>query len=255
MDKTLTLLLVALVLLALAAPACLAIDVIVNGKMLPADPPAVERGGRTLLPVRPVFEALEADVTWEADTMTVRAVRRGTTVRMSINRSTAYINGQATRLDVPPQLINDRTYVPVRFPAEAFGAQVSWDAATQTVTITLPESAGEPAGGGTPTGAPVVLVPREGDRVGTRIDFSIKTTPGVEQVIYTIVHKADTGEVISNVPGIRHLPNPDGTYQGGIATPRLVVEGKKIPVWYEVHFRNGPNDGDPETVVKVYPKD
>jgi hypothetical protein len=255
MNKPLALLFVTLVLIAVATPSCLAIDVVINGRRLPSDPPAVERGGRTLLPVRPVFEALQADVTWEAATMTVTAVRRGTTVKMSINNPTAYINGQATPLDVPPQLINDRTYVPVRFPAEAFGAQVRWDAGTQTVTITLPETAGPPEGGGAPAGAPVVLVPREGDRVGTRIDFSIKTTPGVEQVIYTLVHKAGTNEVISNVPGIRHLPNADGTYQGGIATPRLVVEGQRVPVWYEIHFRNGPNDGDPETVVKVYPKD
>ncbi len=253
MNKPLFLVLV--VFAVASASACLAIDVSVNGKMVPPDPPAVERGGSVLLPVRTVFTALGADVTWEAATMTAIAVRRGTTVRMTINSRTAYVNGQPVTLSVPAQLINDRSYVPVRFPAEAFGAQVDWDGAVQLVTITLAETAGPSAGGGTPQGPPVVLVPQEGDKVGTRIDFSITTTPGVEQVIYTLVHRADNDEIISNVPGIRHLPKEDGTYQGGIATPRLIMEGKRLPVWYEIHFRNGPHEGDPETVVKVYPND
>lgn len=253
MNKLLVLLLVILTLA--SASSCLAIDVIVNGQMVPADPPAVEREGRVLLPVRTVFTALGADVTWEASTMTAVAVRRGTTVRMTINSRTAYVNGQPVRLSVPAQLINDRSYVPVRFPAEAFGGQVNWEEETRTVVITLAETAGPAEGGGTPQGPPVVLTPRDGDRVGPRINFSIRTTPGVEQVIYTLVKNADTGELVPNgmVPGIRHLPQPDGTYSGGIAAPRISFGDKEVPVKYEIHFRNGPNEGDPETIVVVYP--
>lgn len=58
-------------------------------------------------------------------------------VEISINKKTAYINGQPQSLDVPPILKNDRTYVPVRFIGEAFGAQFSWDSKLQKVTYFL----------------------------------------------------------------------------------------------------------------------
>jgi len=245
--------LTALATLVLLPSAGWAIDVIVNGQGVPPHPPALEVNGRVLLPLRNVFVALEADVTWDAATMSVIAVRRGTTVTMTIGDPTAYVNGRPVQLDVPPRLINERTYIPVRFPAEAFGAEVRWDGATQTVFIALPETAGPPAGGGIPQGPPLVLAPQNGARVGTRTEVSIRTTPGVEQVIWTVVFNADSGEVLDTVPGIRHLPNADGTYRGAIATPRISVGDTRVPLRYEIHFRNGPDPGDPETVVVVFP--
>ena len=127
----------------LVSSAAIALTVVVNGKPLPPDPPALQRGGRVLLPMRVVFESLGATVKWHAATQTAIGIRGNTTVRMSINRKTAYINDQPVVLDVPPQLINGFTYMPVRFPAEAFGAEVGWNGATQTVTIAL-ETPSEP---------------------------------------------------------------------------------------------------------------
>lgn len=46
------------------------------------------------------------------------------------------VNGQEIKSDVPPQIIGDRTMVPVRWIAEALGAEVEWDAASRTVIIT-----------------------------------------------------------------------------------------------------------------------
>jgi len=45
------------------------------------------------------------------------------------------LNGQEIKPDVPPQIIGDRTMVPVRWIAEALGAEVEWDAASRTVII------------------------------------------------------------------------------------------------------------------------
>jgi len=236
----------------------LAISVVVNGQQLPAQPPAVEISGRTMLPMRTVFEALHATVDWDSATQTATAEREGTTVAMTIGQATAYIDGQPVMLDVPAQLISGHTYVPVRFPAEAFGANVGWNQATQTVSISLavPPGVTVPAGAhGVHAGAPIVYSPRNGDRLGTRTEFSIKATPGVLQEIWTVVKRADTGEVLRDVPGIRHLPKADGTYQGAIATPRVAMGDRSVKLRYEIHFRNGPNAGDPETVVTCYPID
>lgn len=46
------------------------------------------------------------------------------------------INGEPLSFDVPPQLINDRTMVPLRTIFEALGAQVDWNSTTRTVTAT-----------------------------------------------------------------------------------------------------------------------
>ena len=46
-------------------------------------------------------------------------------------------NGEIIELDVPAQIINDRTLVPVRAVSESFNCKVGWDEATQTVAIDL----------------------------------------------------------------------------------------------------------------------
>ncbi len=244
----------AVTVLVVSQSASMAITVVVNGQPLPATPAPVEVNGRVLLPMRMVFESLQATVDWDGQTRTAEAVRGNTTVRMTINSPTAFVNARPVALDVAPQLIKGHTYVPVRFPAEAFGAQVGWDQTTQTVTIAL---AGLPGGPvvGPQAGAPVVHFPRNGDLVGTRTEIRITATPGVMQVIWTEVKRTDTGEVLRVVPGIRHLPKADGTYRGAIATPRVVLGERDVEIRYEIHFRNGPNESDPQTMVTCYPND
>lgn len=131
-----------------------AITVIVNGEALPSYPPAVQRSGRVLLPMRMIFEALGAEVKWEAATQTAIGIRGDTTVRMSIGDRRAWINDRAVVLDVPPQLIGGSTYMPVRFPAEAFGAGVGWQGATQTVEISLAPLTAPPEPPSTPPEPP-----------------------------------------------------------------------------------------------------
>lgn len=91
--------------------------------------------GRTLVPVRAIFEALGASVEWYSETGTVVSKKGKTTVKMTIGSSTMQKDGKDITLDVPAQLINDRTLVPVRAIAEAFGCNVDWNGNTQTVTI------------------------------------------------------------------------------------------------------------------------
>jgi hypothetical protein len=102
-------------------------------------------------------------------------------------------------------------------------------------------------------GAPTVLAPRDGDAIATRMEFEIRTTPRAVQVIWTDVFRADNGELIDQVPAIRHLSMADGTYRGAGAAPRVYL-GLKADVRYVIHFRNGANEGDPETIVNAVPK-
>ena len=120
---------------------CGAIGLVVDGRQLVLDvePQVVQQ--RTLVPLRAIFEELGATVTWDQATQTARAVKGADTVQITLNSTTAYVNGEAQTLDVPAMAIDGRTLVPVRFVSEALDAKVDWLQDTQTVRITT-------AGGG-----------------------------------------------------------------------------------------------------------
>lgn len=111
------------------------VSVVLKGKELSFEQPPVIADGRTLVPLRAIFEAMAAAVDWDQDTKTATARRGRVTVEITIGDNRLYKNGEAVELDVPAQLVNDRTMVPARAVAEAFDAVVGWDGDSRTVTI------------------------------------------------------------------------------------------------------------------------
>ncbi len=109
--------------------------VVLDGRALNFDVPPVVQDGRTLVPMRAVFEALGAQVGWDEATRTVTAAKGGTEIKLTLG-GMAFKNGSPVGLDVPARLVNGRTMVPLRFVSEALGCQVAWDGATRTVAIT-----------------------------------------------------------------------------------------------------------------------
>ena len=112
------------------------ITVKINGQLVNFDQPPIIIDGRTLVPLRAIFEALGATVDWNGNTQTVTSKKGSTSISLSIDSNSMYKNGKSVTLDVPAQLINDRTLVPARAVAEAFGCDVDWDDTTKTITIT-----------------------------------------------------------------------------------------------------------------------
>lgn len=93
-------------------------------------------GGRTMVPMRLIFEALGAEVTWNDATQTVVGRQGNVTISLTIGNRNATVGGRAVALDQPAQIIAGRTMVPVRFIAESLGATVEWDDARRIVRIT-----------------------------------------------------------------------------------------------------------------------
>lgn len=93
--------------------------------------------GRTLVPLRVVTEAMGGTVEWNQASWQVTVKLGEKTMTMTIGEVEAVVNGQATKLDQPPILWLDRTMVPIRVIAEAFGATVTWDDQSQEVYIEL----------------------------------------------------------------------------------------------------------------------
>lgn len=116
------------------------VSVLLDGNNLTFDVPPVIRNDRTLVPLRAIFEALQADVQWVPETRTVLATTATSVIQLQIDRTEASVNGRPVPLDVAPTIVDDRTMVPVRFVAEALGAEVKYDAATRTVLIASPET-------------------------------------------------------------------------------------------------------------------
>lgn len=126
-----------LIIMTFASPGSASdISVYIDGHKLQLDNPPIIQSGRTLAPMRAFFEALGAEVNWEADTETAVGTRDGNTVRIPIGSRQPTINGQATTIQVPAQIIDGRTYIPLRFVGEALGDEVTWDGTTNTITIT-----------------------------------------------------------------------------------------------------------------------
>ena len=105
--------------------------------------------GRTLVPVRGVFETLGFNVGWEPATQTVTLTRADFEVIISIGVDTFTTNGEEFPLDVPAQIIEERTLLPIRAVVESVGYEVSWDGNNSVVIIetvdqTGPEAAPEP---------------------------------------------------------------------------------------------------------------
>lgn len=111
------------------------VTVFVNGEELKTDQPATIIDGRTLVPLRAIFEALGADVEWDNVTKSVEARKRLKKVSLQIGSKAIYINQIRKELDVSAMLINDRTMVPARAVSEALDAKVSWDGNTRSVYI------------------------------------------------------------------------------------------------------------------------
>lgn len=100
--------------------------------------PPVIQNDRTLVPLRAIFEAMGASVTWNGETKTITSALDDTTVVMTLGDNTMLVNKTEKVLDCAPQLIGERTLVPVRAVAESFGCDVKWDASTRNVSILSP---------------------------------------------------------------------------------------------------------------------
>ena len=92
--------------------------------------------GRTMLPIRAVIEALGGTIEWDNDTFTTTIKIDNKNMKIKVGDKVAYVNGAAKSLDVPAQLINQRTMLPLRFVMENLGGTVTWDDNTQIVVIT-----------------------------------------------------------------------------------------------------------------------
>ena len=135
MKNTLKTLAAGAILLSAAGTARADIAVNLNGQPLATSVSPIQIGGRTLVPMRDIFEALGTQISWNPVAQTISAQKDLTTILLAINNPNARVNGRDVFLEQPATLVNGRTFVPLRFVAEATGAQVDWNAPLQLISI------------------------------------------------------------------------------------------------------------------------
>jgi len=101
--------------------------------------------GRILVPVGGVFGALNFVPAWDGVTQTATLTRNDFTVVITIGSITFSTNGVEHTLDVPAQIINGRTMLPIRSVLESVGYELNWNGTTRTVVITSPIVEAPPA--------------------------------------------------------------------------------------------------------------
>ncbi len=199
-------------LMLLLASSAFAVNLSVDGKTLNPDVAPIIENGRTLVPVRAIFESIGATVTWDNATRTVTAVKGEITVKLIIDDTTAYVNDTPKTLDVPARLVDGRTLVPARFVAEAMNAEVWWDDETKTAYVaTVSNYDGYRV-------APNDIFTKEtadASMIGTNmyLDATVVSSQDLADGTRGYLFKTDLGQLyITNVPN----PLPEGkTMQAG----------------------------------------
>lgn len=111
------------------------IKILLNNRFIRCDQAPVLIDGRTLVPMRAIFEALGAEVEWDDSSKTAKGTKDGRVVSLTIGQNSITVNGTSSELDVPAQIIGERTMIPVRAVAEAYDCIVSWNGYHKYVVI------------------------------------------------------------------------------------------------------------------------
>jgi len=111
------------------------ITLVVNGAVVGGDVNPVIINGRTMVPVRSLFDRLGATVSWNADLNQAIVSSPEKVIIFTIGSNLAYINGNVNTTDAAPVIMQGRTLIPVRFVSENLGYSVVWNEQNRTVYI------------------------------------------------------------------------------------------------------------------------
>ncbi len=126
---------------ALSVAASDAITVYIDDELVKFDVEPQIINGRTMVPMRKIFEHLSLEVRWLAFERKITVIGDPITVeiiRMYVDNPEMKVYNKTVTLDVPPTIIDGRTLIPLRAVAEALSAKVEWIGETRTVKITTP---------------------------------------------------------------------------------------------------------------------
>jgi hypothetical protein len=121
----------------------MSVGVSVNGKNVyfPDAKPFIDSAGRIQTPAKFIGEAMGAAVTWSGSERKAVFTRGKVVMELYIGKSEYSVSGTKKSMDTAAILKGGRIFVPVKYVAEAFGANAWWNGDERKVQITLPGTA------------------------------------------------------------------------------------------------------------------
>lgn len=114
-------------------------SMIVGEETLEIDPgrntAPIVQNGRTLVPIRAIIESMGGSASWDANERKITLEANGHKVQMYLGEKDIIADGETKQMDIAPEIINDRTMLPIRFAAENIGCQIEWIASTSQIVI------------------------------------------------------------------------------------------------------------------------
>lgn len=113
------------------------INIYVDGSQVKSEVAPFVQDGSTLVPLRAIFEAMGVKVAWDGPTQTVTATDDTNKLVLKIGEKQLTINGETVTFDVPAQIVDGSTFVPLRAVAESLNSYVFYGKFDDAVTITI----------------------------------------------------------------------------------------------------------------------
>lgn len=111
------------------------IRIYIDGRLLSMNEEPIMVNNTTLVPFRPIFEALGFKVGWDNQTRTVTGKKEGLEIRLTLGSKTALVNGKPVQLAQAPAIVSGKTFVPLRFVSESSGKTTKWYGNTKTIQV------------------------------------------------------------------------------------------------------------------------
>lgn len=198
--------------------------------------PFIDENSRTLVPLRPIANALGLEVAWNDDTNTASFTDGITTVDFIVDSPEyrAYMNGYNiyayTEMDTKAVIKDSRIFAPARYLAESFQYNVGWEDATKSVSITKAAVEEEPRVlPEVPAGQVAVAVPMKAE-AGTAAPTYI-TFDGV-----TLVDDPDIFEYSIDIESTMNGLGTGYSFVGDRVEMDLMTEFSQTPGTYPVTF-------------------
>ena len=93
------------------------------------------RNNRTMVPIRAIVENIGGEISWNGKEQIVTIIYEDKEVSIYINDGIAVLKGEQINLENPPEIIDGRTYLPLRFVLESLDLEVNWDGDTKIIQI------------------------------------------------------------------------------------------------------------------------
>ena len=192
-----------------------------------------------LVPIRAIAEGLNFEVNWNESARTVEIDGKAK-ILLTLDSDIADVNGESVTLDIPARMVDDRTFIPLRFVSEKMEAEVEWDDVTKTISIT--EKNDKPGGGdrggmGGPGGG--ITAGAQGDR-----QPNIETDPEIAAVIEEGASKFEQFTFEDSQTGI--------ALEYSLYIPENYDESKTYPMIMYIPDASGASKSAKEIVQQYY---